>query len=201
MVGKKKKFKRCIAFFIMFMILFLFACDSKEDENTSNSKDTYGNEEEIYDIYLLFKAPVAEEQKDFSDVIKIVLNENDSSVSKTAAIEIDQGLVHAKPWTSSSGILSEGKYEDVEDLDEFIELLKEYQVDNWEEDYTFEAPETFEDGYGWGLWLQYEDGTVEKHSGSGSFKDEVTPERFAEFSRDLHQLVAEKTEGKEITGE
>jgi len=72
------------------------------------------------------------------------------------------------------------------------EILKKYDVQDWKDDYTTENPDTYEDGYGWQLWLQYEDGTVEKHGGTGTTVEKVTPENFQDFKTELSTFMDEK---------
>lgn len=189
--------RRILMLLFVLGLSLLTACQASH--NTPNDEQVKNelSEEELYDIYLLFKTPKADEKKDFDDVIKIVLTENDSSKEKTIAIELNEGTVHADPFISSSGILSTEVFKDVADLDKFIALLKEFEVETWKEDYSFESPEDYEDGYGWSLWLQYEDGSTNKYHGSGSFKDEVTPDDFQDFLDAIYHLHDDLVEGLE----
>jgi len=177
--------------------LLLGACqttnDEPKDEVTANEKTTENattnlTGEDLFDIYLLFKAPQTDEMKDLSKVIKIVFTENNSSTEHTLALDIDRQVIHLDPWTSGSGILSEDE-KNVQGLEDALTILKKYNVQEWKDNYTYEDPASYEDGYGWSLWLQFSDGTVEKHYGSGSFKKEIIPENFNEFVDELNQFV------------
>ena len=75
-----------------------------------------------------------------------------------------------------------------------FEILEKYEVQSWKRDYTFEDPETYQDGYSWSLWLQFADGTVEKHSGEGTDAEKLTPDNFQEFAKELRSFVEEKLE-------
>lgn len=68
-------------------------------------------------------------------------------------------------------------------LDELISILKEYKVDTWREDYSFESPDT------------YEDGSTQKYHGSGSFEKEVIAEGFQDFLDAIYHLRDKVTEG------
>ena len=72
---------------------------------------------------------------------------------------------------------------------EVLDILRTYDMQSWKKDYTFEDSDTYEDGYIWRLWLQYEDGTVEKHKGEGTDRDKITPSIFDDFVKDLNYIV------------
>lgn len=62
-------------------------------------------------------------------------------------------------------------------------------------DYTLDDSFSFTDKYSWGLWIQFEDGTVEEHKGSGPPKqDEIIPENFTDFAEELKEFVKTKVE-------
>ena len=68
-----------------------------------------------------------------------------------------------------------------------IDILNKHHIQNWQKDYTFENPDSYQDGYGWQLWLQFKDGTVGKHKGSGTNPDKMTPDNFDDFAKELHE--------------
>ncbi len=70
--------------------------------------------------------------------------------------------------------------------------VEKHDVKSWKGDYTFENPDSYQDGYGWDLWLQYEDGSVEKFKGSGTDIDKLTPEQFDDFVKDVYRFAEEK---------
>ncbi len=61
-------------------------------------------------------------------------------------------------------------------------------------------PTTTDDGVGWSLYLQFEDGTVEKHKGSGTAMKSITPENFDDFFNELSDFVDERLEGDNEAG-
>lgn len=73
--------------------------------------------------------------------------------------------------------------------------MTKHGVQDWNSDYTFEDAESYEDGYSWRLWLQFEDGTVEKHFGKGTSKEKLTPEKFESFAEELYQFQENKVTG------
>jgi hypothetical protein len=65
-------------------------------------------------------------------------------------------------------------------------------VPSWKRDYTFEDPNSYQDGYSWSLWLQYEDGAVSKHFGEGTSVAEITPENFESFVAELRSFIDQR---------
>lgn len=180
---------------IIWFCILLVGCTTNENKNMEESAP---KEEHLYDIYFIKKAPRAKEKNDLSDLIKIVFAKNDSSVGDTIAIDVKNNTIHLEPWMSSHGINSMGESEPINDFDEVIKIIEKHDVQNWKEDYSFEDPSTYEDGYAWSLYLQFEDGTVERHKGTGSFAEEITPAHFETFYHDLNDFVEERLSNKEV---
>src|SRR5699024_2251159 len=164
--------------------------------NENKKKVSIIPQDELYDIYFIKKAPKSTGKHDLSEAIKVVFTYSDSSVGDTIAIDIQEGIIHIEPWVSTLGVTSLDESEHINDIDIVIDLLREYNVQGWKDDYTYEDPSTYEDGVGWNLWIQFEYGTVEKHGGSGSFAEEITSDEFDEFKKALRDFVHERLEDK-----
>lgn len=172
-------------FIILLVIITCFGCQE------SFSKGEI--DEIVFDFKKIGKAPEATEKQEIDKVIKVYFNENDSSLDKGFAIDLEDENVYINPRMGSRGIrTSIEEPVHVSDIDGVLEVLKKYNVQKWKDDYTFESPDSYQDGYGWQLWLQFEDGTVEKHKGSGTKKDKVTPDNFNEFSKELRSFIEGK---------
>lgn len=166
-------------------MIVCFGCQKSVDKNEMD--------EETFDFAFIKQAPEATEKHDIKKVIKVYFNENDSSLDKGFAIDLEEKNVYINPRMGSRGIrTSIEKPVNVGDIDGVLEVLEQHNVQNWKDDYTFENPDSYQDGYGWQLWLQFEDGTVEKHKGSGTKKDKITPENFNEFVKELTDFVEGK---------
>ena len=118
---------------------------------------------------------------------------NDSSLSDTIAIDVTNNEIYVDPSWTTLGVDTFDEPVPVNDVQNVLEILEEYNVQDWKKDYTVENPEDYEDGFSWRLWLQFEDGTVEKHGGSGT-EDGITPENFDGFFTELNEFVAGKLE-------
>src|SRR5699024_11619201 len=81
----------------------------------------------------------------------------------------------------SSDVCSSDLSKPIDDIDEAVNILEKYNVQDWKEDYSYEDPSSYEDGYAWSLYLQFEDGTVERHKVTGSFAVESTPENYKDY--------------------
>lgn len=154
---------------ILFLVMIIcFGCQIS---------DKKGNEidDQIFDFAFIKKAPETTEKRDFNKVIKVYFNENDCSLDKGFAIDLEEETVYINPRMGSRGIRNSVEEPiHVSEIDGVLKVLKKHNVQKWKDDYTFESPDSYQDGYGWQLWLQFEDGTVEKHKGSSTKKEKIT---------------------------
>lgn len=165
--------------------------DQANEEEVTEYLESF-DDELLYDIAYIFKAPKTREKNVLSKVIKIAFVENNDSEQHIIGLEIDREVIHIEPWMTSVGILSLEEKEKVEAIEDVIDILEKYRVQNWQEDYTHKDVLANEDGYSWSLWIQFEDGTVEKHGGSWPSKKDVIPENFSDFADALKEFVETK---------
>jgi len=178
-------------FFIIYISLVFVSCNITDFQN-EKMKESELKEEHLYDIYFIKKAPKATEKQPLSKVIKLVFTQNDSSLGNTVAMDLENNTIYIDPWMSSMGINYQDESEPIDDIDKAVDILEEYNVQDWKEDYSYEDSSSYEDGYAWSLYLQFEDGTVERHEGTGSFAKEITPENYNDFSQALNDFVEER---------
>src|SRR5699024_11722442 len=87
------------------------------------------------------------------------------SLGNTIAMDIENNIIYIDPWMSSMGINYQDESEPIDDIDKAVDILEKYNVQDWKEDYSYEDPSSYEDGYAWSLYLQFEDGTrSEEHT-------------------------------------
>ncbi|MFS0750531.1 hypothetical protein [Oceanobacillus sp. 1P07AA] len=172
--------------------------DNTEDKNrVDEGEDDNMSEVDIYDFKNIEKAPEATETQPLENVIKIFFDETKIDAPYQAiAIDIKNNEIYKNPIISRRGLRAQDGVTKVNRADEVYDILAEHDIQNWEEDYTFEDAETYEDGYSWRLWLQYEDGTIEKHGGKGTDVKKLTPDNFVTFVDELRQFEKQKLEEK-----
>lgn len=180
-----------IALFMISISICLIMVGCKDSEN-GYSEGSELKEEHLYDIYFIKKAPKTTEKQPLSKVIKLAFTQNDSSLGNTIAMDLENNTIYIDPWMSSMGINYKDESKPIDDIDEAVNILEKYNVQDWKEDYSYEDPSSYEDGYAWSLYLQFEDGTVERHKGTGSFAKEITPENYNDFSQKLNDFVEER---------
>ncbi len=176
------------------LCLFLVGC---KDTNEIKEEVTEMTEEELYDIYYLKEAPEATDNHDLSEVIKIAVVKNEHSQDETIAIDVENDGIYINPSSSSLGIRAAKGMKKIDDMDQVIDILEKYNVQDWKEDYTTEDPASYQDGVGWNVWIQYTDGTVQSSKGSGSGLARITPDGFADFFNELATFVEERLEDDE----
>lgn len=114
----------------------------------------------IYDITYLFEAPMSGENKHIDNVIKVVSSKGRGKSEQTIAIDIQNEKIYLDPRISTTGIEAKTGSVPVSDVDEVLSILKNHRVQDWNKDETI----TYEDEDEQSLWLQFEDGTVERYS-------------------------------------
>lgn len=149
-------------------------------------------EEELYDIYYIKEAPKVIEKHDFSEVIKLVLTKNEDLTDETIAIDVEKNGIYIDPSIQSIGVRASKGMKEIDDIQKVIDILEKYHVQDWKEDYsTKEDPSSTADGVGWSMYIQFKNGTVKHHMGSGTSMESVTPEGFADFFNELETFVNE----------
>ncbi|WP_102029121.1 hypothetical protein [Salirhabdus sp. Marseille-P4669] len=170
------------------MFLVVTGCKDVSDEPTKaiQSVDT---KYDIYDFSYIKKAPDADEEHPIDDVIKIYFSEWSMEGSTVIAIDVENREIFKDPHSTRNGIES---FEDpvfVEDAREVLKIIEKYNVQKWKEDYTFEDPSTYEDGISFDIWIQFSDGTVDRHGGAGTSKSAITREGFDTLAKELIDFV------------
>src|SRR5699024_8239972 len=196
---KVSRVKRSI---LVAMICFvLLGCqdlsDEANDEKNSSNKDgnvekkeNNMNDVDVYDFENIGKAPETTESQDVKNTIKVFFSESTFDDSdEPIALNLKDSEIYINPSISLQGFSSYDEYMEINNGEEVLDILRSYDVQSWKKDYTFEDSDTYEDGYIWRLWLQYEDGTVEKHKGKGTDRDKITPSIFDDFVKDLNYIV------------
>jgi len=175
--------KLLVGSLVFFTCLALFACNQGHDEDILDDEQV---KYDIYDFYFINRAPVETEKHPLDELIKIYYS------TKAVAIDVGNNELLEKPRFATNGVAI---FEDplpFDDKEGLIEILEKYQVQEWKEDYTTEDPDSYQDGYGWMMLLQFEDGTIERYKGSGSYKEDVVPENFDDFANDMETFKEEK---------
>ena len=167
--------------------MFNIGCEEKEE-----SRELDMTEEELFDIYYIKEAPKTTERHNLEEVITLVLNTNINTSTDTIAINVQDGEIYINPQMSSLGVHAKNGTKKVDDINKILEILEKYEVQDWKEDYTFEDPSTYEDGTSWHLFLQYEDGTIEQHGGSGTDEEKIKPDSFDAFIKEIADFVDER---------
>jgi hypothetical protein len=192
--------------FVFITCLFLVACQSTDDDNGNPDSAESGNKQaksegeenamnqvDIFDFKHIQHAQEATEKHAIDEVIKVFFDESSNDQPyKAVAIDVENNEIYRNPIISRRGLRAQDGVATIENSHELLDILKKHAVQEWESDYTFEDAESYEDGYSWRLWLQFEDGTVEKYAGKGTDKEKITPENFDDFAQALYQFQTDK---------
>ncbi|SDZ53196.1 hypothetical protein SAMN05421736_11612 [Evansella caseinilytica] len=150
---------------------------------------------DIFDFKHIKKAPEATEKQPISKVIKVFFDEwTFDDPYEAIAIDIENNEIYVNPIISARGLRAQDGIVQISNTEKIIDILNKHNVQEWKRNYTFEDPETYQDGYSWSLLLQFEDGTVEKHWGDGTNKKKLTPDNFDDFAKELNEFVKERLE-------
>ncbi|MEI3612452.1 hypothetical protein [Pseudogracilibacillus sp. SO30301A] len=199
-------------FLIFYACLFLLGCqtfkDQEENETTNTGNLNGQNENEkakenvseidIFDFENFGRTPEATEKHSIDEVIKIYFSEwTFDDPFEPIAINIETDEIYVNPSLSFVRFSTYDEVVKINQTEQVLEILETYDVQSWKTDYTFEDPDSYEDGYSWRLWLQFADGTVEKYSGEGTNVEKLTPDNFQEFAKELRSFVEEKLKESE----
>jgi hypothetical protein len=169
--------------------------NNEEEKNTQNEnedEENNMNDKDIFDFKHIAQAPEATEQKSYQEVIKVFFGEWSIDIpleDQAVGIDIANNEMHVHPIINHRGFRARGGIVQLSDTEKVPEILEEYNVQEWPEE---TAPDSeAEDGYSWGLWLQFEDSTVRK---MGGHDETEKPDNFDAFSEALREYAAERME-------
>lgn len=178
---------------IISVALLLFGCQKSKLITHEETDENTGSQVDIHDFSFIKMAPESKKKQNLNDVIKILLIENADMLDSGFAIDIENEQVYIDPLVGSRGVRTTieepSQLHDAEDL---IEILEEYKVQDWKAHYTHWHSR--EDEYGWYLLLQFADGSVEKHGGSGVKMNKVHPKNFNPFYKELKEAIEERVD-------
>jgi len=149
---------------------------------------------EIYGFENLNKAARTEAVQPLKNAIKILFKESEDMQEKNVvAIDMGNKELYLKPDLASIDFTTADYAMSDEEIKDVLGILKKYNVQEWNKKYSDgEDEENYSDGYGWNLYIQYEDGTVESHSGKGMSKVDSIPAEFDKFISELTTFVKER---------
>lgn len=174
---------------ILFFIVLIGCQQGNEDPLEKVKEERARNAMDIYEFTYIKKAPEAKNMHSIDEVIKLYFNESDGTTRKRIAIDIKKEEIYEAPRISLEGIYTIDGTVGMEATDKLIDTLDRYNVNEWENDYNISDSTDYEDGIGWSLWIQFEDGTVQKHEGN---EEDLLPENFNQFSAELSDFVNEQ---------
>src|SRR5699024_2282610 len=126
-------------FFIIYISLVFVCCYMTETQN-EKKKESELKDEHLYDIYFIKKALKTTEKQPLSKVIKLAFTQKDSSLGNTIAMDLENNTIYIDPWMSSMGINYKDESKPIDDIDEAVNILEKYNVQDWKEDYSYEDP-------------------------------------------------------------
>src|SRR5699024_11329349 len=86
------------------------------------------DEDMLYHIAYIRKAPKSTEHHDLSDIIKIAYFEKNKPEELVIGIEMDKNLIHIEPCLGETGILSTNEKEEITELDKVTNLVEKYNI-------------------------------------------------------------------------
>ncbi len=188
-------------FSIIILCLILVGCKDTKDENINDGaihekpdtkKEEVVDGMDIFDFYFINRAPKASKKHPLDELIKIYFS------SKGVAIDVENQEIIEAPRFATNGVATFEEPLPFNDKEGLLEILEKHNVQDWKDDYTTEDPDSYQDGYGWMMLLQFEDGTIERYKGNGTDKVTVFPENFDEFAEEMEVFKMDKIEeGKE----
>ena len=180
--------KSILLIFIIVFSTMIFACTNnieKEEENINMSEKTICGFED------LLKEPKSDKKQDVENIIKIMFFEwYDGQNHNEVAIDIGNKTLYTEPQINFIDIDEPDYSMSNDDVKTLFNIINKNNILNWESNYIENGE--YEDGYSWGLFIQYQDGNVNSFIGKGQTKENVVPENFDAFVNEITDFSQSK---------
>lgn len=164
---------------------------SPNNSNSQQESDTPMGTNQINGFDTLKNAPLASEVHESSDIIKILFYEAfDGQTHNAIAIDIGSKMLYTNPDINFLDLDAPDYSMTDDDIQIVLDILDNNNILDWNAVYSVDAE--YEDGYGWVMYIQYSDGTVNRFIGSGPVKDSVIPENFDVFVEEMITFIKAK---------
>lgn len=192
----------------LILCLFLLNGCSVKNSPTEESKETGSTESDLMkdeqfippvsDFYELGSLPKAKKEQPIENIAKIYFYEiHNLEWKNQVAIDIGNKSGYSNPKATTIGLAPTDFDLQENDLKVIKQILKDSQVESWEESYMFGDKEMLDEmggeGYNWQLCIQYLDGTSFYKEGKGTEKEEIQPEGYHDFVDGLTEFLASKS--------
>ncbi len=185
--------KRMIYVYIIILSTLLIGCEGKNNASTNDTTEYTENENvidyNVEDIRFewLPEMEYTTERKSINDMKKFVCYFAQETVYDREimiGVNIEKKKLYVNKGmggmdgSDSTCTLDDG------DIEELLNVIEKYKIQDWEYKYETEKYEDVDNcHYAWDIYMQYGDGSVEKHCGEGySFnKEEIKPPNYDEF--------------------
>ncbi|MBC2019810.1 hypothetical protein HCA81_02050 [Listeria booriae] len=184
--------KRIIVLVIVLVFSFVSACSNKQEVN-SNEEEKKVLETPTKDFSRIGKLKIATQTQELNRVVKILFYEaGDMQYKNVVAIDIGNKVMYLDPHVQTVGREMPNYNMMDSDIEQVRSIFQKYDIQKWKAEYSVEDRSTYEDGYGWIMYLEYADRTVEKHEGFGTTKSDVIPSNFNDFVDEIIGFVNTK---------
>ncbi len=185
--------KKIILVGILCFVCFISACSNKPETIRNSEEGGKVVETPIKDFSRIDKLEQSTEQQDIDKIVKILFYEsNNMQYKNTIAIDIGNQAMYLNPQVPTLGLVNADYKMTEDDVKEVQNIIIKYDIQSWKEDYSDNKNSNNEDGYGWVLYLEYADRTVERHFGTGMYRKDVIPENFDAFIKEITNFVDNK---------
>ncbi|MBL1226647.1 hypothetical protein [Enterococcus sp. BWR-S5] len=144
------------------------------------------------------KLTMSKKEQPIENIAKIYFYEiHNLEWKNQVAIDIGNKSGYSNPKATTIGLAPTDFDLQENDLKVIKQILKDSQVESWEESYMFGDKEMLDEmggeGYNWQLCIQYLDGTSFYKEGKGTEKEEIQPEGYHDFVDGLTEFLASKS--------
>ncbi|MBC1373667.1 hypothetical protein HB847_15040 [Listeria booriae] len=185
--------KKMIIVGMLCFVCFISACSNKPETIPNSEEDKKVVETPIKDFSRIDKLVQSTEPQDIDRIVKVLFYEsNNMQYKNTIAIDIGNNVMYLNPKVPTLGLVNADYKMTEDDVEKVQNIIKKYGIQSWKEDYSDSKNTNYEDGYGWVIYLEYADRTVERHSGSGMYRADVIPKNFDTFIEEITNFVDNK---------
>lgn len=156
-----------------------------------NKDDTF-----LQDVKYIFTAPKVWEPIDLSKLANIALLQKTNQNEIVVGLEINNERIITDSIVNKVGIVAMDEIENVKELKKARDIIEEYDLDKLRPYSISDENFSLDDEVYWGIWLQFEDGTVKDYKNSGLSGDITIPEDFRSLAHKLEYFVQAKVRGE-----
>ncbi len=188
--------KEIVYIIIMLLSILFMGCENSNSNTISDASIIEKEKIEYEDIEFneLRHATETTEAQPLNQMKKIYCDFIEGDVAEFGemiAIDIERRELYVNCYYKQISITEPTYMLSNDEIEEFLNIIETYKIQEWEHEYVIEGDENSDDSYcSWAMYMQNGDNTVEKHWGA-TYKSlsQIKPPNYDEFKAAMIEFV------------